>query len=208
MLRRSYRSVDRASAEVLTISHKFKVVAVSGSVQRPSHALVLVEQLLTVLARVFPIDVHLTTLEELAPAIGDTLYQDQLPGRVWAELIAIESADMLAVGSPVYRGLCTGLFKHLFGLVHHEVFVDIPVLLTATGGSGCRALVIGHQLCPLFSLFRAHILPLGVYASEQDSSGHEIINQALHERIALVVTRALPLPSAPSADDPRTVPVT
>ncbi|CAJ0730345.1 FMN reductase (NADPH) [Ralstonia pickettii] len=189
------------------MSRKFKVVAVSGSVQRPSRTLVLVEQLLAALAEVLPIDVHLITLEELAPAIGGTSYRDQLPGRVQAELAAIESADVLVVGSPVYRGSYTGLFKHLFDLVHHEALIDVPVLLAATGGSDRHALVIDHQLRPLFSFFQARTLPLGVYASEQDFSGHEITSQALRERIALAVARALPLLSASSADDLRTAPV-
>ena len=189
------------------MSRKFKVVAVSGSVQRPSRTLVLVEQLLAALAEVLPIDVHLITLEELAPAIGGTSYRDQLPGRVQAELAAIESADVLVVGSPVYRGSYTGLFKHLFDLVHHEALIDVPVLLAATGGSDRHALVIDHQLRPLFSFFQARTLPLGVYASEQDFSGHEITSKALRERIALAVARALPLLSASSADDLRTAPV-
>ena len=189
------------------MSRKFKVVAVSWSVQRPSRTLVLVEQLLAALAEVLPIDVHLITLEELAPAIGGTSYRDQLPGRVQAELAAIESADVLVVGSPVYRGSYTGLFKHLFDLVHHEALIDVPVLLAATGGSDRHALVIDHQLRPLFSFFQARTLPLGVYASEQDFSGHEITSQALRERIALAVARALPLLSASSADDLRTAPV-
>lgn len=189
------------------MSRKFKVVAVSGSVQRLSRTLVLVEQLLAALAEVLPIDVHLITLEELAPAIGGTSYRDQLPGRVQAELAAIESADVLVVGSPVYRGSYTGLFKHLFDLVHHEALIDVPVLLAATGGSDRHALVIDHQLRPLFSFFQARTLPLGVYASEQDFSGHEITSQALRERIALAVARALPLLSASSADDLRTAPV-
>ena len=189
------------------MSRKFKVVAVSGSVQRPSRTLVLVEQLLAALAEVLPIDVHLITLEELAPAIGGTSYRDQLPGRVQAELAAIESADVLVVGSPVYRGSYTGLFKHLFDLVHHEALIDVPVLLAATGGSDRHALVIDHQLRPLFSFFQARTLPLGVYASGQDFSGHEITSQALRERIALAVARALPLLSASSADDLRTAPV-
>ncbi|NLP82099.1 FMN reductase, partial [Acinetobacter baumannii] len=126
---------------------------------------------------------------------------------VQAELAAIESADVLVVGSPVYRGSYTGLFKHLFDLVHHEALIDVPVLLAATGGSDRHALVIDHQLRPLFSFFQARTLPLGVYASEQDFSGHEITSQALRERIALAVARALPLLSASSADDLRTAPV-
>ena len=150
------------------MSRKFKVVAVSGSVQRPSRTLVLVEQLLAALAEVLPIDVHLITLEELAPAIGGTSYRDQLPGRVQAELAAIESADVLVVGSPVYRGSYTGLFKHLFDLVHHEALIDVPVLLAATGGSDRHALVIDHQLRPLFSFFQARALPLLSASSADD----------------------------------------
>ncbi len=189
------------------MSRKFKVVAVSGSVQRPSRTLVLVEQLLAALAEVLPIDVHLITLEELAPAIGGTSYRDQLPGRVQAELAAVESADVLVVASPVYRGSYTGLFKHLFDLVHHEALIDVPVLLAATGGSDRHALVIDHQLRPLFSFFQARTLPLGVYASEQDFNGYDITSQALRDRIALAVTRALPLLSTASAADLRTAPV-
>lgn len=189
------------------MSRKFKVVAVSGSVQRPSRTLVLVEQLLAALAEALPIDAHLITLEELAPAIGGTSYRDQLPGQVQTELAAIESADVLVVASPVYRGSYTGLFKHLFDLVHHEALIDVPVLLAATGGSDRHALVIDHQLRPLFSFFQTRTLPLGVYASEQDFSGYDITSQALRDRIALAVTRALPLLSTAPAADLRTAPV-
>lgn len=189
------------------MSRKFKVVAVSGSVQSPSRTLVLVEQLLAALAKVAPIDVHLIKLEDLAPAIGGVSYRNQLPSAVQAELAAIESADVLVVASPVYRGSYTGLFKHLFDLVHHEALIDVPVLLAATGGSDRHALVIDHQLRPLFSFFQARTLPLGVYASEQDFSGYEITSQALRERIALAASRALPLLTASPSEDIRTAPV-
>ncbi len=189
------------------MSRKFKVVAVSGSVQSPSRTLVLVEQLLAALAKVAPIDVHLIKLEDLAPAIGGVSYRNQLPSAVQAELAAIESADVLVVASPVYRGSYTGLFKHLFDLVHHEALIDVPVLLAATGGSDRHALVIDHQLRPLFSFFQARTLPLGVYASEQDFGGYEITSQALRERIALAASRALPLLTASPSEDIRTAPV-
>ncbi|WP_439893410.1 FMN reductase (plasmid) [Ralstonia sp. 25C] len=189
------------------MSRKFKVVAVSGSVQSPSRTLVLVEQLLAALAEVAPIDTHLIKLEDLAPAIGGVSYRNQLPSAVQAELAAIESADVLVVASPVYRGSYTGLFKHLFDLVHHEALIDVPVLLAATGGSDRHALVIDHQLRPLFSFFQARTLPLGVYASEQDFSGYEITSQALRDRIALAASRALPLLTAPQSEDIRTAPV-
>jgi len=178
------------------MARKFKVVAISGSLQKPSRTLVLVEQLVAALAASAPVDVHTIEVGKLAPLFGASLSREQLPASVEADVQAIESADILIAASPVYRGSYTGLFKHLFDLVHHEALVDVPVLLAATGGSERHSLVIDHQLRPLFSFFQARTLPLGVYASEQDFNGYAIGSAALKERIALAVARALPLLSA------------
>jgi len=181
------------------MSRKIKVVAVSGSVQRPSRTLVLVEQLIAALVDQVPIELHLIEVGKLAPQLGPALYRSQLPEAVEAELQAIESADLLIVASPVYRGSYTGLFKHLFDLVHQDALIDVPVLLAATGGSDRHSLVIDHQLRPLFSFFQARTAPLGVYASEQDFTGYEVSSAALRERIALAVARAIPLITVPAA---------
>ncbi|MFP5392960.1 MAG: NAD(P)H-dependent oxidoreductase, partial [Gammaproteobacteria bacterium] len=109
-------------------------------------------------------------------------------------------ADLLVVATPVYRASFTGLFKHLFDFVHHETLFDVPVLLAATGGSERHALVIDHQLRPLFSFFQALTLPIGVYASEADFSNYRISSPALHARIALAVERARPYLSHRSVD--------
>lgn len=171
---------------------KLKVVAVSGGLQRPSRTLVLVQELLAALGDALPIDVHLIELGNIGPQFAGTLYRSQLPAAVEAEVAAIESADLLIVASPVYRGSYSGLFKHLFDFVHHEALTDVPVLLAATGGSDRHALVIDHQLRPLFSFFQSRTLPIGVYAVEKDFDGYEISSTALRERIALAIARAVP----------------
>jgi len=171
---------------------KLKVVAVSGGLQRPSRTLVLVQELLAALGDALPIDVHLIELGNIGPQFAGSLYRSQLPANVEAEVAAIESADLLIVASPVYRGSYTGLFKHLFDFVHHEALTDKPVLLAATGGSDRHALVIDHQLRPLFSFFQARTLPIGVYAVEKDFEGYEVSSPALKERIALAIARAVP----------------
>ena len=171
---------------------KLKVVAVSGGLQRPSRTLVLVQELLAALGDALPIDVHLIELGNIGPQFAGALYRSQLPTHVEAEVAAIESADLLIVASPVYRGSYTGLFKHLFDFVHHEALTDVPVLLAATGGSDRHALVIDHQLRPLFSFFQSRTLPIGVYAVEKDFEGYEISSPALRDRIALAIARAVP----------------
>jgi len=175
------------------MSRKLKVVAVSGGLQRPSRTLALVEEILVSLGEVFPIEVRLIELGRIGPKFAGVLGRAELPLDVQEDIAAIEGADLLVVASPVFRASFTGLFKHLFDFVHHEALIDVPVLLAATGGSDRHALVIEHQLRPLFSFFQALTLPLGVYATETDFSNYEVNNPALRVRIALAVERARPL---------------
>lgn len=170
-----------------------KVVAVSGSLQRPSRTLALVDALLSELGEHVAIDTRVITLGDIGAQLGAAFYRQQLPATIEAQLAEIESADLLVVASPVYRGSYTGLFKHLFDFVHHDALIGKPVLLAATGGSDRHALVIDHQLRPLFSFFQSHTLPLGVYAAEKDFDGYHIGSGPLRDRIALTIARALPL---------------
>jgi FMN reductase len=170
-----------------------KIVAVSGGLQRPSRTLALVEQLLEGLTDALPARTRLVELGELVPKFGHVLQRDRLPAEVESVLRDIETADLLLVASPIYRGSYTGLFKHLFDFVHHDALIDVPVLLAATGGSDRHALAIDHQLRPLFSFFQAHTLPIGVYATDKDFDNYRVSNEALRARIALAVERALPV---------------
>ncbi len=183
------------------MTRKLNVVAVSGGLQRPSRTLVLTQALLSALGEALPIETQLIELGEIASRLAGAIHRKQLPADIETQIRHIETADLLVVASPVFRGSYTGLFKHLFDFVHHEALIDIPVLLAATGGSDRHALVIDHQLRPLFSFFQARTLPIGVYASEQDFSGYEISSDALLERIELAVTRALPIALAGRSED-------
>lgn len=173
------------------MSKKLKVVAVSGSVQQPSRTLVLLKALVAGLAQQLPIELHLIELSEVGPQFAGVLRRADLPASVEADLQAIESADLLIAASPVYRASYTGLFKHLFDFVHHEALQNVPVLLAATGGSDRHALIIDHQLRPLFGFFQALSLPIGVYAAEADFSHYQIASPQLLERIERAVEAAV-----------------
>ncbi|MDX9667941.1 FMN reductase [Pseudomonas sp. P5_152] len=182
------------------MSTPLKVVAVSGGTFRPSRTLVLVQAIVAELARYLPIDSRIIELGDIVRPLGSALSRQELPETVEFELQAIESADLLVVAAPVYRGSYPGQFKHLFDLIGHDALIDTPVLLAATGGSDRHALVIDHQLRPLFSFFQSVTLPLGVYASQADFSDYQITSEALNTRIRLAVERAAPLFSAHAAD--------
>ena len=68
----------------------------------------------------------------------------------------------------------------------------MPILLSASGGSHRHALVLEHQLRPLFSFFQAYTLPIGVYAIDNDFKNYQVASSALYNRIQLAVQRALP----------------
>ena len=170
------------------------IVAVSGGLNALSKTESLVQNILDELAQATPITVHFIKLSEIGSLLSGAVYRNQLPASVQADLEAIESADALVIGTPVYRASFTGLFKHLFDFVDQSALVDVPVLLAATGGSERHALVLEHQLRPLFSFFEAQTLPIGVYATDKDfSPAYTIVSTELQARIQLAVTRALPI---------------
>ncbi|WP_417284793.1 FMN reductase [Comamonas sp.] len=175
------------------MTRPLRLVAVSGGLQRPSKSAALAEHLLDLIADELPCEQHLIELGQLAPQLAGVVWRSQLPCTVERELAAVEQADVLVVVTPVFRGSYTGLFKHFFDFIHQDALIDMPVLLAATGGSERHALVIDHQLRPLFSFFQARTLPLGVYRTDKDFGDYRPQNEALIERARLAVQRALPL---------------
>ena len=170
-----------------------RIVAVSGGLQRPSKSAALAEHLLDLIADEIPCQQRLIEIGEIAPQLAGAVWRSHLPAAVEQALETVEQADVLVVATPVFRGSYTGLFKHFFDFIDQDALIDKPVLLAATGGSERHALVIDHQLRPLFSFFQARTLPLGVYATDKDFVDYRLQDDALITRAHLAVQRALPL---------------
>ncbi|QHG64594.1 FMN reductase [Pseudomonas putida] len=175
------------------MSTPLNVVALSGGTTRPSRTLALTEAILAELGQHLLIKTHLIELGEIARPLGAALWRSELPDAVEQQLRLVEKADLLLVAAPVYRGSFPGHFKHLFDLIGQDALVDTPVLLAATGGSERHALVLDHQLRPLFSFLQALTLPIGVYASQAELADYRVSSDALGARIRLAAERAVPL---------------
>ncbi len=147
---------------------RLRLVGFSANIQRPSKTRTLVEAIAAEAAVRLPVEVRIFDLVDAGPGLGGALSRDQLslPARRLVE--AVEEADALVVGTPVYKGAYTGLFKHLFDLVSPEALAGKPVALAATGGGARHALVVEHALRPLFGFFTALTVPTAVYASDPD----------------------------------------
>ncbi len=175
------------------MSRPLRVVGVSGSLHEPSRTTELVRAILAEVGVRIEIESTLIEIAALGPGFAGALRRDQVAPAVEEALQLIESADLLVVGSPVYRASFTGLFKHLFDFVGQYDLVGTPVLLAATGGGERHALIIEHQLRPLFGFFQALTLPIGVYASSTDFANDGVTSPEVIRRVVQAVDRSLPL---------------
>lgn len=172
---------------------RLNVVAVNGSTATRSRSAALNYALLEALGQRFSIGSHFIHLADIAEAVGSTFWRDKAPESVEKALQHIESADLLIVATPVYRASYPGLLKHLFDLVDQDGLIGKPVLLAATGGSPYHALVLEHQLRPLFSFFQSLTLPVGVYGTDAEFTDYQVTGSALKARVELAVERAVPI---------------
>jgi FMN reductase len=144
------------------------LVGLSGSLGRPSKTKALVAATANQGLTRFGVQSVIYDLDDFGPSLGQARTFADLAPEARAIVDRIVAADALIVGTPVYKGSYTGLFKHVFDLIEPTALIGKLVLLTATGGGEKHALVIEHQLRPLFAFFEAATLPTGVYAASAD----------------------------------------
>lgn len=177
------------------------IVAVSGNTRRPSRTAALVSAVLqetVIQVRAAGFAEPRTTFLELAaiaPDIMGALQSDQLLPQGEAIVHAIEKADLLIVGSPVYRASYTGALKHLFDLVGWESLKGKAGLVAATGGSPLHGLVMEHQFKPLLGFFRMIVAPTPVYALDSDFDNYALTSGAVRDRIAVAAGELVRLAS-------------
>jgi FMN reductase len=175
------------------------VVGISGSVTRPSRTSHLVATVLDAIAARTAVTPRFVELAEAAPVLFSALTPDRLEGGAREIVRAVEAADVLVVGTPVYRASYTGALKHLFDLVRYDALAGKPVVLLATGGTHLHGLVTEHQLRPMFGFFNALTVPTTIYAVEADFRDYRLVNPALADRIDRVVTEVVTLLEADTA---------
>lgn len=169
-----------------------KLVGICGNVHRPSRTRTLVEAVAGKAADRYGVHVEVYDLLDATPELGATLMRRDALGKAAAVLDAIEGADALVVGSPIYKASYTGLFKHLMDLVTPEKLAGKPVVLTATGGSDHHALVIEHQLRPLFGFFAAQTIATGIYGSDRDFADGKPHSETILKKIDTAVAELGP----------------
>ena len=177
-----------------TVRHEFRIAVLSGSLRRPSRTRKLLE---TIAGRIAPrlhATIDVVDIAEIAPALGLTVSFDRLPLEVADAQRRLIVADLLIVGSPVYKASYTGLFKHFLDLLDPTHLSGKVAILAATGGSDRHALVLEHQFRPLLSFFEINTVPAGIYVCDREFDGSRLADASdAHRRIDLAVEQALQL---------------
>jgi FMN reductase len=175
------------------------VVGFSGNITRPSKTRSFVDHVVSSIAERANLAANVFDVEDLGRSFAAARWQRDLDPGAADILRAIVDADILVVGSPTYKGSYTGLFKHFFDLVDPAALRGKPIVLTATGGGDRHALIVEHQLRPLFGFFEAFVLPTAIYASDRDFVDGVLSSEAIRARSAQAVEEAALLLGARSS---------
>lgn len=166
------------------------VVSVNGSARTESRTATLVGGIANAIARRVSVKVNTVHLADAAPHLLSVLWRDAVPPDGEAILRSIETADLLVIGTPVYRASIAGALKHIFDLVDRDALAGRIAVLAATGGTPLHGLVGEHQLRPLLGFFRCFTVPTFVYATEDEFDQQRIPNPSVCDRIGRAADEA------------------
>jgi FMN reductase len=112
-----------------------------------------------ILVRALPADALLT---------ADVQHPD-----VAAAVRAVEAADLVVIGTPIYKAAYSGLLKVFLDLLPPDALRDKLVLPLATGGSPAHFLALDYALKPVLSALGARHVLDGVFATDAQLRRHE-----------------------------------
>lgn len=145
-----------------------RIVGFTGNWARPSRTRTLVQAILDSASARGLGSTALFDLVDVGSGMGLVTERSKADDTLESVLQAVQSADAIVVGTAVYKGAYTGLFKHFFDLYDMTALARKPVIVTATGASPGHASVIDYHLRPLFLFFDAVVGSRGLYALPQD----------------------------------------
>jgi FMN reductase len=160
------------------------LVAISGNVRVPSRTAALVRLIQARVESRLGLQGTFISLTDVAPSVMTALTPAQLSPAGIDVLRRVEAADILVIGSPIYRASYTGALKHLFDLVDNRSLIGAVAVLAATGGTPLHGLALEHQFRPLFGYFGIVAAATTIYALESDFSGEQVADASVHERAA------------------------
>ncbi|SFV36714.1 NAD(P)H-dependent oxidoreductase [Hyphomicrobium facile] len=169
------------------------IVGINGSPTRQSKTGILIDAVADAVATALPTDSYKIALSDVGHEVMCGLTRPDVSVKGEELLQLVERADLLIIGTPVYRAAYTGLLKHFFDLVDRDAMRNRKAILCATGGTPMHALVIEHQMRPLMGFFAIQTVTTGLYGLSDDFASGAVSSPALRERIERAADEAVGL---------------
>ncbi|TFE00121.1 MULTISPECIES: NADPH-dependent FMN reductase [Jeotgalibacillus] len=159
-----------------------KILALSGSLSG-SKTYTIIREAAEYAKEKEDVEVELVNLSELTVQFCDGRDPSKYEGETAWLIRQFIEADSFIIGTPIYRGSLTGALKNVFDLIPNDALKGKVIGFVATGGTYHHYLAIEHQLNPLASYFRAHIVPGGVYAHNDHFTSGVLTDEDIHHRL-------------------------
>jgi len=162
------------------------VLGIAASPSATSKTRILLEGVLEEASGHAGVTTSVVTFADRAFPFADGTRAEDQPGDAREILLAIDEADAVVFGMPVYRGSIPGSLKNLLDLVPRGDYDGTaqplrakPVAVVATGASDHHFLAIDDLAEILRGFFAAYVVPPGVYASPSDFEGGTLASERI-----------------------------
>jgi FMN reductase len=169
-----------------------RALGISGSPSANSRSRILVER---TLARLEELQVA-TELLDLSELPGDALLARQRDPSVDAAVQQAATANILILGTPVYRASLAGQLKAFFDLFPQDALRGVVAGLIATGAGPAHALVLDHALRPLIASLRGLSAAQALYVVDGQFPDKTQIPSAIEEQTGALAAELYALGSA------------
>jgi FMN reductase len=167
-----------------------KIVGVSGGLTSPSFTTALVDFVVKQAVTPLPHTTYLLDIGKIVSELALTTSRETAATGLSLKLEKIESADLLVVGTPIVKGSCTGLLKHLLDLLNKSKSENGTAILVATDRGDCNSLAVESSLRPVLSLTGYYTVPTTVYARHNDFVDFRVAEEAVIVRARRAVREA------------------
>lgn len=166
------------------------VVGVAGNVRRPSRTAALVTEIVDAIAAQADAAPDVFDMTEVGGDILSALTPPELTARGHAVISRVVAADILVIGSPIYRATYTGAIKHLFDLIDYRALRGAIGVVALTGGSAMHGLAAEQAVRNMMNFFQILPLPTAIFALDSDFDGERLRSVEVRERIARAADEA------------------
>jgi FMN reductase len=146
------------------------ITGISGSPSERSRSAWLTQFALTRLEGLSTQGRHIVLRELPATAL---LAADARDAAIAEAVDAVGAAQLVIVGTPIYKAAYSGLLKVFLDLLPPDALRGKTVLPLATGGSAAHLLALDYALKPVLSALGARHVLDGVFATDAQLQRHE-----------------------------------